>query len=148
MELIDLRRILSTKAKRMIDDEVKRYAAGQKWKVHLGQANFGIGNGFNDDSYEMLNNIIDVVCKHYKTERAVILAKSRIKPYVGYRQVVHFLARKYTKLHLADIGAMVGGVDHATVIHSIKEVKSLMSDMAFANHVDIIEHKILLTTEI
>ena len=146
MELINLERILSSKTKQLIDCEVSAFAAGQKYKIIHGQASLGFG--YIDNRYDLLNNIIDIVSIHYNVDRGMMLAKTRKEPFVIYRQITHYLARKYTTLDLGDIGRMVGNVTHATVINSIKVVPKYLKDIYHANKIDIIEQKILLTTEI
>lgn len=52
-----------------------------------------------------------------------ILGRNRKRSIVQARQVVTYLSRKFTRMSLAEIGKLIGGRDHTTVLHSIKQVE-------------------------
>ena len=59
--------------------------------------------------------------------------KVRKRQIVEIRQLSHYFVRKNTKLSYADIGILIGDKDHATVMHSIKQVNNLKdSDKLFS----------------
>lgn len=41
------------------------------------------------------------------------------------RQIAHYFSRKYTRESLSSIGKIIGGVDHATVLHSDRTIQNL-----------------------
>jgi hypothetical protein len=53
--------------------------------------------------------------------------KTRKGDFVEMRQLAHHFAKTLTKASLAEIGAYIGGKDHATVIHSCKAVNNRLN---------------------
>lgn len=73
-------------------------------------------------SDDITDKIRGLVCDYYNVTKEQ-LEGSRGKEIVPWaRHVFCFLVRKYTRLHLIDIGNILGGRDHTTIIHSIKTV--------------------------
>lgn len=70
-----------------------------------------------------VDDIINTVCQHFNLETAAIHTKSRKREVVQARQIAMFLAKQYTELSMAKIGALIGHKDHATVLHACKTVK-------------------------
>lgn len=70
-----------------------------------------------------IDHIIDAVCKHYEIDQAVIHTKSRKREVVQVRQMAMYLAKKHTDSSSSKIGQLIGGKDHATVLHACKIVK-------------------------
>ncbi len=142
MELINLERVLSKKTKELIIDEITNFANGDKYRVSFGQ--IYIGQPITDGD-AVLNQIVDTVCEYYRESRSLVLSKTRKQPAMRHRQIIHFLARKYTKLSLSVIGRLVGNANYATTIHSVKTIQEcLKDDIIFGNEIDIIERQILL----
>lgn len=80
-----------------------------------------------------LSTIHRIVCSFYSVRRAYIFKKSRDRNVVQKRQIFHYLARVVNndKISLNVIGRYYSNVtgnswDHATVLHSFKEVAGLM----------------------
>jgi chromosomal replication initiator protein len=54
-----------------------------------------------------------------------------------------FFSKGYTKASLSSIGSMIGGKDHATVLHACKTISNLIeTDKVFKGQIDEIEKKI------
>jgi chromosomal replication initiator protein len=70
-----------------------------------------------------IKKIQEIVCRYFNLDEALILTKSRKHEIVQPRQITMFLARKYTGSSFAHIGKVVGGKDHATVLHACKIVE-------------------------
>ena len=66
--------------------------------------------------------IITEVCQSQRIDMELIKLKTRKRHIVYARQLCHWALRQYTKLSLSKIGEMVGGKDHATVLHSCKVI--------------------------
>ena len=71
-------------------------------------------------------SILEKVCAHFDVSREDICSKSRKQPIVYIRQLAMYLANKHTDKSTSQIGHCVGGRNHATVIHSIKQIKNLI----------------------
>lgn len=66
------------------------------------------------------------VCQYFDLKEDVLLSKSRKQEVVYARQMAIFLASKYTESNNVQIGRSIGGRNHATVIHSIKQVRNML----------------------
>lgn len=79
--------------------------------------------------------IVDFVSEWYGLSPRELVAKTRKKEIVEPRQFVHWLAVNYTRMSKASIGANVGGVDHATTLHSKRKIDNLLEvDKAFSKN--------------
>jgi chromosomal replication initiator protein len=62
---------------------------------------------------------------------------------VQARQIAMYFSKNLTKASLANIGAHLGGKDHATVLHACRTVNNLIeTDKRFRNYIEDIEKKI------
>lgn len=90
-----------------------------------------------------VESIQNVVCNFYKVSVDQIKSKTRRREIVTARQVVMYFSKELTKESLASIGALIGGKDHATVLHACKTVKNLIdTDKGFSNNIKEIEKMI------
>jgi chromosomal replication initiator protein len=71
-----------------------------------------------------IEEIISTVCKHFGLENSAIHTKSRKREVVQARQIAMYLAKNNTDFSTSKIGKLIGGKDHATVLHACKTVKS------------------------
>ena len=93
-----------------------------------------------DDKAITTEEVIDAVCKQFDVSSAAIGSRSRKHDFVVARQVAMYLAQKYTNMSVSRIGRLIGGRDHATVIHSCNQVeKRIKTDKDFASSVKILE---------
>ncbi|MCS7059921.1 MAG: chromosomal replication initiator protein DnaA [Anaerolineae bacterium] len=69
------------------------------------------------------SQVIETVAKYYNISVQEIVSSSRSKELVQPRQVAMYLVRQETDASLPEIGALLGGRDHTTVIHGIERVK-------------------------
>ncbi len=81
------------------------------------------------------------VAKFFNIDVSLLDTKRRKRQIVMARQVAMYLAKKFTKAPLEQIGREIGNKDHATVIYSLKVVNDLMdTDKKFRKFVDEIEN--------
>ncbi len=70
--------------------------------------------------------ILKVICRELQMNfDEVKNRKTRLKEFVYARQLYSYFAKKYTKENLTNIGKFISK-DHATVIHSIKQVNNFL----------------------
>ena len=74
--------------------------------------------------------IIEKVAALYNISPDDIKGSSRQKNVALARQISMYLIRKLINMPLEDIGAVVGGKDHSTVMYSIKKVETSMASNA------------------
>lgn len=72
--------------------------------------------------------VIDAVCKYYKVKSTDLCGASRKASLVKARQTLMYLLRKELELPLTQIGQLLGGRDHSTVIHALDKVQRLQVD--------------------
>ena len=68
--------------------------------------------------------IIELVAKEWQTTVEALLGRDRSQKIVQPRQVAMYLLRKETDASLPQIGAVLGGRDHTTVMYSINKITS------------------------
>ena len=69
--------------------------------------------------------IVEVVARNMEVDLTAVLGTSRLRSAVLARQIAMYLARELTTSSLSEIGAAMGGKDHATVLHAQKRVAEL-----------------------
>ena len=91
-----------------------------------------------------IDHIIEVVCEQMNVDRERMSSSERTREVAIARQLAMFLAKKHTKQPLTNIGAAIGGRNHATVLHSCKTISNLMdTEKIFRQQVEHIEKIIL-----
>jgi chromosomal replication initiator protein len=73
-----------------------------------------------------INQITDIVCKYFNIDEQSFNSSKRTREVAQARQIAMYLAKQHTKLPLAAIGSAIGGRNHATVLHSCKNVLNLI----------------------
>ena len=82
------------------------------------------------------------VSSHMGHSRESVLSKTSKKPYPDIRKIITYLVLKYGNplITLEQIGLVMGGRDHATMINNNKRCKDLMSvDVVFKGIVEDVE---------
>ncbi len=67
--------------------------------------------------------VIDTVVEHFNITRDGIMSKSRKKEFAHPRQICMYLLREELKLTFPNIGGIMGGRDHTTVMHAHTKIK-------------------------
>lgn len=87
--------------------------------------------------------IIDEVADYYNISPNEILSKKRNMEIVVPRHVAMYLCRSLTDTALAEIGNIMGGRDHTTVIHGCEKIeKELSTDEMLKNTIETLTNKI------
>lgn len=69
-----------------------------------------------------IQTILETITSYYDVKLGDLLSKRRHKSIALPRQVGMWLARKYTRYSLEEIGDYFGGRDHTTVMHAVRTV--------------------------
>lgn len=94
-----------------------------------------------------IENIQKMVCDYFHLPYDKLLAKTRKREVVQARQITMYLAKKFTKSSLKNIGEHFGGFDHTTVIHSCQTVENLMdTDTEYREHLLELQQKVQLAS--
>ncbi len=70
--------------------------------------------------------IIKAVCKYFDISREDVVSQKRKKELIIPRQIAIFLMREMTMKSLPQIGSIMGGKDHSTILHSDNKIKDLL----------------------
>jgi chromosomal replication initiator protein len=89
------------------------------------------------------NIIMEVVGKHFNITEEELLSKSRKKDIAYPRQILMYLLREDLKLTFPNIGQIIGGRDHTTVMHAYDKIKKgVAGDYAVEQEVSMIRNKL------
>ena len=72
------------------------------------------------------DEVIDAVLRHFAVGRRELAGRTRTKEIVLPRQVAMYLLRAETDASLLEIGGELGGRDHTTVLHGIRQIERLL----------------------
>jgi len=92
-----------------------------------------------------IDYIQKIVCEYFGLPSEVLQTKTRKREIVQARQIAMYFSKTLTKSSLSTIGSVIGGKDHATVLHACKTVNNLIeTDKRFKNQVEDIEKRLKL----
>ncbi|MGM9746667.1 MAG: chromosomal replication initiator protein DnaA [Paludibacteraceae bacterium] len=90
-----------------------------------------------------VEKIRDMVCDYFSLSLDAFMSKTRKREIATARQVAMYLSKQYTKSSLSAIGKLIGGRDHATVLHACGVVNDLMdTDKNFRMSVKELEQRL------
>lgn len=72
-------------------------------------------------------DVINKVCKYYQLGKRQLLGESRQRPIVRPRQILMYLLKIQVGLPLQEVGRLVGGRDHTTIMHGVDKITQLLS---------------------
>lgn len=73
------------------------------------------------------NEVIAAVSKYFSIGKRALLGISRARPVSRPRQILMYLLRRELGLPLEEVGRLIGGRDHTTVMHAVEKITSLAS---------------------
>lgn len=74
------------------------------------------------------DEVIDAVSKYFQIGKRLLLGESRARPIARPRQVLMYLLRTHLGVPLQEIGRIVGGRDHTTVMHAVEKITELATN--------------------
>jgi chromosomal replication initiator protein len=90
-----------------------------------------------------LDYIQKVVCDYFDMNVDVLQSKTRKREIVQARQIAMYFSKNLTSSSLSTIGSVIGGKDHATVLHAYKTVNNLAeTNKEFKSYIVDIEKKL------
>lgn len=88
--------------------------------------------------------VIKCVAEFFDINKKEILEKSRKKKLIKPRQIAIYLIREEVGLSFPEIGTVIGGRDHSTVIYAYEKIKKeLPDDEILSNHLKYIKEKFI-----
>ncbi|MCL5090959.1 MAG: chromosomal replication initiator protein DnaA [Patescibacteria group bacterium] len=92
--------------------------------------------------------VIDVVADYYHLKTAQIKGQTRVKEIVLPRQVIMYLLKIELNLPLMEIGNILGGRDHTTIMHGVEKiVNQLREDEDLRVHISGIKQRLSVKVE-
>ncbi|MDP1710320.1 MAG: helix-turn-helix domain-containing protein, partial [candidate division WWE3 bacterium] len=89
-------------------------------------------------------DVIGTVCRCFGINREQLCSPSRSREIVLPRQIAAYLLRQMGNASLNQIGALLGGKDHTTILHGLKKIeKDLTQNNFLRNQVESIRGEIL-----
>ncbi|WP_299480118.1 chromosomal replication initiator protein DnaA [uncultured Roseibium sp.] len=90
-----------------------------------------------------VEEIQQVVCKHFSVTKADLLSSCRARTLVRPRQIAMYIAKVVTGRSLPEIGRRFGNRDHTTVLHAVRKIEDMVSkDEALAQEVELLKRLI------
>jgi chromosomal replication initiator protein len=84
-----------------------------------------------------------VVCDYFDMNVDILKSKTRKREIVQARQIAMYFSKNLTSSSLSTIGSVIGGKDHATVLHAYKTVNNLAeTNKEFKSYIVDIEKKL------
>lgn len=91
-------------------------------------------------------NIATAAAKHFGLTRSEMLGKCRASKLAGSRHIAMFLAQTLTLRSLPEIGRMLGGRDHTTILHGVRKIQAriLSGNSETIGHIEAIHADLAL----
>ncbi|QDG79015.1 chromosomal replication initiator protein DnaA [Labrenzia sp. PHM005] len=87
-----------------------------------------------------VEDIQNVVCKHFSVTKADLLSSCRARTLVRPRQIAMYIAKVMTGRSLPEIGRRFGNRDHTTVLHAVRKIEGMVKgDAALAQEVELLK---------
>ncbi|MGN0353481.1 MAG: chromosomal replication initiator protein DnaA [Muricoprocola sp.] len=104
---------------------VVAYGNLNKKKIDLDLAKEALKNIISPDEKRIITPdfIIETVCEHFHISVSDIKGKKRNADIVLPRQIAMYLCREMTQTQYKEIGTIMGGRDHSTVIHGCDKIE-------------------------
>lgn len=87
------------------------------------------GNRYHPD--ELIKNL----CAYYRIKPTQIKSAKRDSSLVKPRQIAMYILRKEFGLSFVEIGNILGGRDHTTVMHGVGKMENLLAEKAFSEEI-------------
>ncbi|MCL4389980.1 MAG: chromosomal replication initiator protein DnaA [Patescibacteria group bacterium] len=86
--------------------------------------------------------VLDEICSFYTVPIKSIKSHQRDRPIARPRQILMYFLRKHTTMTLDEVADFLGGRDHTTILHGVKNIETLIArDASLKNDVDKISQK-------
>jgi chromosomal replication initiator protein len=72
--------------------------------------------------------VTEVVSKYYQVGKRLLLGDSRARPIARPRQILMYLLRTHLGVSLEEVGRLIGGRDHTTVMHAVEKITQLATN--------------------
>jgi len=89
------------------------------------------------------DDVIASVAKYFSIGKRELLGISRARPVSLPRQILMYILRTQLQLSLEEVGRLIGGRDHTTVMHAVDKISRLLNEKeSIKQEVDLIVNKL------
>lgn len=88
------------------------------------------GVGVKEEKRATKDSVLSAICSFYDLKLAQVIGPKRNANFVLPRHVLMYLLRQELNLTLSEIGNLLGGRDHTTVMYGIEKVEGLINKQA------------------
>lgn len=74
------------------------------------------------------DDVVDAVSKYFQIGKRLLLSDTRARPIARPRQILMYLLRTHLGVPLEEVGRVVGGRDHTTVMHAVEKITELATN--------------------
>src|SRR5882724_5178549 len=97
--------------------------------ITLELAQLALGNVVQEKRQQLhADDIINYVCSYYNVKHTQLKGPKRDASLVRARQVCMYLLHSELKLTLAEVGNLLGGRDHTTIMHGVEKIEKLVEN--------------------
>jgi chromosomal replication initiator protein len=103
-----------------------------------------LGDNFQKQKLRVTpEKVIQTICTYYTVKPRDLRGKKRPQEIVRPRQIAMYLLRDLTQLPLTQVGDILGGRDHTTVMHGVKTVEKLLQEnLQVREQVNVVKQQI------
>jgi len=96
----------------------------------LGKRNNGdsVHTSLGNTHLPAKDDFIDCVCTYFQIKSTLLKGKKRDRSIVMPRQILMYLLRTELDIPLTEIGDLIGGRDHTTIMHGIEKISKLITN--------------------
>ena len=91
-----------------------------------------LNNGKEEENHYHPDELIKNLCAFYRIKPTQIKSPKRDASLVKARQVAMYILRKEFGLSFIEIGNILGGRDHTTVMHGVDKMENLLLEKGFS----------------
>jgi chromosomal replication initiator protein len=104
-------------------------ATNSQTEITLELAQQALGNVVQEKRQHMHpDDIIEVICSFYQIKPTQLKGPKRDAALVKARQVCMYLLKQELELPLVEIGNLLGGRDHTTIMHGVDKIRKLVDN--------------------
>ena len=74
------------------------------------------------------NDVVTAVMKYYSLGKKQLMGESRVKRLAQPRQLLMYILRTQLSLPYEEVGRLIGGRDHTTVMHAVDKITQMASN--------------------
>ena len=94
-----------------------------------------IGRGEEEPRPVHADDLIKIICEYYNTKPTLLKGPKREASIVRARQITMFILKKDLGLSFAEIGNLLGGRDHTTIMHGVLKIEALLDGSIFSDEI-------------